>query len=720
MISFGKLPLDAIGPLEQPRSPTSGGSALWKLTQARYWVQSPVRAVLLLGTVAILMLLIATEIYLIDLRRSELRHAIEEATSVSKIIGDQTTRALQGVDLVVGGIADRIGNLGQSQLSSSDFLVHTMLKSRIEGMPHIGALFLVDAEGKVVNASADFPIPRVTVADRGYFQFHRTHTKEDVFIGRPLVNRMGGEWTVHMSRRIERSDGRFAGVVVAALNLAYFEQLHDLDLEYISPIALYLKDGSLLTRTPRNEEMIGMPFPLLAAPPGAADSLRRERIRGDAPGTVIYRDIAGFPLTLVVSSLDEAALSAWRHNAITLWAGAGAMAAFIALITFLLLRELKREQTLADNLAQTGETLRALVDTAMDAIVTVDMEQRIVLFNPAAEKMFACNASEALGAPLTRFLPQRVRSVHEGHVNGFHDSQRTSRAIGGNVAGLRADGEEFPVESTISKVSVGGRTLFTAVLRDVSARHRAEAVLTATNAELRRLSESLIMVRESERSRIARELHDELGQQLMRLRLDLSSLAGRLRGSHPELESRVEVMKGLIADTVTAVRRITTELRPPLLDDLGLVAAAEWLVTDFSQRSGVAVEADIDPAADECDAEMATAIYRILQEALTNVARHASASRVSVALQLVDDAIRLAIEDDGCGMHPPAGPIFCAGNGLVGMRERVIMFSGRLDVGRAAAGGVAIEVHLPRNRHPADPVAVKVSAATTPTRQVPT
>ncbi len=669
------------------------------LARVRHWVQSPVRAVLLLGAIAVGMVLFATEIYLLDLKRHELRHAVEEATSVSQIIGDQTTRALQGVDLVVSGVAERIGSLEQNQLAATDFLVHTMLKSRIAGMPHIAALFLVDAEGTVINASADFPIPQVAVADRDYFQFHRSNTKGEVFIGRPLVNRMGGEWTVHMSRRIDRRDGRFAGVVVAALNLDYFEQLHNLKLEYISPIALYLKDGRLLTRTPRDEDMIGRAFPLLATPAGSTDGLRSERVGGDTSGMVIYRDIAGFPLTLAVSTLDAAALTSWRHNAVTLWSGAGAMATFIALITLLLVRELKREQVLADNLTQTGETLRALVDTAMDAIVTVDMDQRVVLFNPAAEKMFGCSVGEAIGASLTRFLPQRYRSSHERHVDGFHESRSPPRAIAAEVFGLRSNGEEFPVESTISQVTVGGRTLFTAVLRDISERRRAEATVSATNAELRRLSESLIMVRESERTRIARELHDELGQQLLRLRLDLSSLSGRLHASQPELEHKITVMKALLADTVASVRRITTELRPPMLDDLGLVAAAEWLVDDFSQRSNIAVDVDIDPTATECDTDMATAVYRILQEALTNVARHAAASRVSVTLQMENDVLYLAIEDNGHDMHPAADPVVSAGNGLVGMRERVHMFSGRLDVGRSSSGGVRIEVHLPLGQH---------------------
>lgn len=689
------------------------GRAIEALARARRWVQSPVRAVLLLGTLAIGMVLIATEIYLLDLKRNELRHAIDEATSVSRIIADQTARALQGVDLVVAGVADRVGNLGQSQLSATDFLVHAMLRSRIAGMPHIGALFLVDADGRVVNASADYPIPRVMVADRDYFQFHRSHAKGDIFIGRPLVNRMGGEWTVHMSRRIETRDGRFAGVVVAALNLDYFEQLHNLKLEYITPIALYLQDGRLLTRTPRDEDMIGRAFTL---PPHRADadgSPPVGRVGGDAPGVAIYRDITGFPLTLAVSVLDAAALTSWRKNAVTLRLGAGAMAAFIALITLLLVRELKREQVLAENLAQTGETLQAMIDTALDAIVSVDMAQRIVLFNPAAEKMFACSASDAIGAPLARFLPERYREAHARHIAGFREGSATARAMGNEVVGLRANGEEFPVETSLSQVTVAGKTLFTAVLRDISERQRAELALTATNAELRRLSESLIMVRESERNRIARELHDELGQQLMRLRLDLSSLAGPLQKSHPELEKRVKVMKDLLADTVASVRRITTELRPPLLDDLGLVAAAEWLTNDFSRRSGVAIDVDIDAAADACEAGMATAVYRILQEALTNVARHAAASRVFVSLKLEHDALRLTIGDDGRGLHSSSGTIFCAGNGLVGMRERVLMFSGRLSIGEAAAGGVAIEVSLPLRHRDAEPLPAAAAAGTT-------
>ena len=681
------------------------------LARVRHWVQSPVRAVLLLGTLAIGMVLISTEIYLVGLRDSELRHAAEEAGSMSRVIGDQTARALQGVHLVIGSVVDRVSQLEQRRIPLDDGLIHVLLRSRIEGMPHIGALFVVDEHGTVVNASADFPIPQVRVADRDYFQFHRNKPGGEVFIGPPLVNRMGGKWTVHMSHRVNRPDGAFAGVVVAALNLDYFEQLHNLKLEYISPIALYLSDGRLLTRTPRNEAMIGRAFEL---PPHLADAGGAPpvmRFGGDAPGVAIYRDIAGFPLTLAVSALDAAALTSWRENAVTLRLGAGAMAAFIALITLLLVRELKREQALAENLAQTGETLQAMIDTALDAIVSVDMAQRIVLFNPAAEKMFACSAADAIGAPLARFLPERYRATHERHIAGFREGSATARAMGNEVVGLRANGEEFPVETSLSQVTVAGQTLFTAVLRDISERQRAELALTATNAELRRLSESLIMVRESERNRIARELHDELGQQLMRLRLDLSSLAGPLQKSHPELERRVKVMKDLLADTVASVRRITTELRPPLLDDLGLVAAAEWLTNDFSQRSGVAIDVDIDADADACEAGMATAVYRILQEALTNVARHAAASRVSVSLKLEHDALRLAIEDDGHGLHSSLGRIFCAGNGLVGMRERVLMFSGHLELGKSDTGGVAIEVRLPFRHEPAATVAEDSAAA---------
>jgi len=679
-----------------------GGKLTAWVVGVRRWVRNPVRAVLLLGAVAASMVLIATETYLIDLRRHELRHAAGEGKSISRIIGDQTSRALQGVALVVGGVAERIDNLGQGQFAASDFLVHTMLKSRIEGMPHIGALFLVDAEGKVVNASTGFPVPPLTVSDRDYFQFHRTKSSGQVFFGPPLITRLGGEWTVHMSRRVERRDGSFAGVVVAELSLSYFEQLHDLDLEYISPIALYLSDGRLLTRIPRNVEMFGRTFPLPPPSPGGTESLRSERVEGDSPGVVIYRDISGFPLTLAVSILDAAALRSWRQNANTLHIGAGMMAAFIVLITLMLIHELMRQQVLAANLTQTDKTLRALIDTAMDAIVTVDMDQRIVLFNPAAEKMFACNVAEAMGTSFDRFMPMHYRDERNQQLASFHDSWRAPPKMDSEVVALRADGEKFPVEFTVSQVTVAGRTLFTAVLRDISERRRAEAAIKSTSAELRRLSESLIMVREAERTRIARELHDELGQQLMRISLDLSTIEVRLHSSQPEIVDKFRIVTGLLAETVASVRRITTELRPPLLDNLGLVAAAEWLFTDFSQRSGVAVEADIDPAVDECETDVATTIYRILQEALTNVGRHAAASRVCVTLHVDDDAFRLAIEDNGRGMHSPSAQIVCAGNGLVGMRERVLMFAGRIDVENSAMGGVRIGVHLPRNRRSQD------------------
>lgn len=676
-------------------------------TNLRRWMKNPIHSVLVLGVLAMVIAIVVCQTYLIDQRSRELAHATEEATTVSRILVEQTIRSLQGVDLVMTGVAERLHLLAPRREGIDGHLAHLLLSSRIASLPHVSALFMTDARGFVIASSAEYPVRRVSATDRDYFRIPKASAKSEVFVGSPLIDRLSGQWTLHMSRRIEMADGSFSGVIVAALNLEHFERLHDLQLDYIAPITLYLNNGLLVARAPRDETLIGRHFALPLRAAGSTDSWRIERVGGERPGVIIYRDIAGFPLTLAVASPESAALAEWRGDRQNILFGAAVVIAVIAAVTWLLVRELKLEQALARRLLEAGEALEAMVTSAMDAIVTIDARQRIVLFNPAAEAMFGCPALDALGTSLERFLPERFRGAHAGNLTRFGRGPTESRAMnaGREIVGLRASGQEFPVEAAISHVLVNQQSYFTAILRDVSNRRRAEAELRQTNNELRRLSESLITIREEERGRIARELHDELGQQLMRFRLDLSWLANRLRGPTPELADKVKAMQGLVADTVAAVRRINTELRPPMLDDLGLVAAAEWLLDDFRQRTGATVDVQTDGRSDGCDAATATAAYRILQEALTNIARHAEATRVRVRLNLHGESLHLDIEDNGKGMQSAPGRSANTGNGLVGMRERVLMLGGTLTFAEAGGGGTAVSVRLPAQRPAVAPAA---------------
>lgn len=223
----------------------------------------------------------------------------------------------------------------------------------------------------------------------------------------------------------------------------------------------------------------------------------------------------------------------------------------------------------------------------------------------------------------------------------------------------------------------------------------AEARLQESQARLRELAAFRETVREEERSRIARELHDELGQSLTALRIDLAWLRNRYAAADEAAGRRLASSVALVERTTEAVRRISEDLRPRMLDDLGLAAAVEHHVGQFRQRTGIECDLAMNREEFDIDGPTATALYRIVQEALTNVARHAGAARVVISIDEEKDGIRLSVEDDGCGLPEERG-----GNtfGLLGMRERVEMLAGRLQVGGAPEGGTLIEVWLPTHK----------------------
>ncbi|MGW8183049.1 MAG: PAS domain-containing sensor histidine kinase [Burkholderiales bacterium] len=346
--------------------------------------------------------------------------------------------------------------------------------------------------------------------------------------------------------------------------------------------------------------------------------------------------------------------------------------------------------------ADQSSQLHGILQSAMDAIITIDDQHRIVLFNAAAERIFRCPASRAVGGPLERFIPERFRDVHREHIRHFRDQGITTRRMGDEFVlhGLRADGEEFPLEASISRTEAAGRSLLTVILRDITERARTHDALEETNRQLHELYAAMHEVREAERMRIARELHDELAQWLTALKMDVSWLAARLPATEKPLVDKVQKMKQLVDTMVGSVRRIAADLRPAMLDDLGLTPAVEHLVHEFSQRTGIVVSLDLDAAAGEFKDPLVTAIYRMVQEALTNVARHAQATEVRVSVRVVEGHLRVAVGDNGKGVDAEALNKERS-YGLRGIRERARTLGGSASIGTGSRGGTLVEIEIP-------------------------
>jgi hypothetical protein len=355
------------------------------------------------------------------------------------------------------------------------------------------------------------------------------------------------------------------------------------------------------------------------------------------------------------------------------------------------------ERVRSESLLERSESrLRGILDSAMDAIITVDGNQHVVMFNAAAEAMFGCPQAEAIGAPLSWFIPERFRGAHAGHVRGFGEGTIVSRRMGALrlVTGLRRNGIEFPIDASISQVSGRDGKFYTVILRDVSARVLAEEALRRSKEELHELASAAHRAREQEKSRIARELHDELGQALTALQMDVAWCRAKIPPDKDGMAMRLSRMETLLETTVAATRRISADLRPLMLDDLGLLPALEWLVESFTEHTSIRCELAVGNADLELPDLQATAVFRTVQESLTNIAKHAGASRVDVAIEHRDSELTVSVRDDGVGFSPEASRKPNS-YGLLGLRERAALLGGEARVTSAPGRGTHVEVRFP-------------------------
>jgi signal transduction histidine kinase len=278
---------------------------------------------------------------------------------------------------------------------------------------------------------------------------------------------------------------------------------------------------------------------------------------------------------------------------------------------------------------------------------------------------------------------------------------------------MRKNGTKFPVEISLSPLETDEGMLVSASVRDITERKNLENQLRTfnraleeqvkakteslieSNESIRQLAQRLEDVREEERARIAREIHDELGQQLTGLKMDISWTEKGLRaGDVGEAADKMQEALGLLDKAIQTVRKIATDLRPSILDDLGLLAALEWQAHEFGKRSGIRAifhtteeEVDVSP-------RIAISLFRICQESLTNVARHSGAEEVMIQFRRDGDRLILRIEDDGKGFDPDEKS-WNKSLGLIGMKERSLMIGGQLEIKSQPGEGTSLTVSLP-------------------------
>jgi PAS domain S-box-containing protein len=353
--------------------------------------------------------------------------------------------------------------------------------------------------------------------------------------------------------------------------------------------------------------------------------------------------------------------------------------------------------SLEQALREGEERYRSLVELSPEAIVVHSLGI-IIYVNEATVRLFNVRSRDDLiGRSFLDFVPpQSIDEVRRRMQNPPDPEAKREPML---VRSRRADGSEFILEALGSRVTYRGQPAGQVILRDITERVRAEQELTTSREQLRNLSTYLQSAREAERASIAREIHDELGGALTALKMDLAMIddifppTGQtsLRAA---LQKKVDSMAELIDSTVKTMRRIVTALRPVLLDSLGLNAAIEWHAEDFQHRTGIVCTVRLPAEDTVLDRERSTAVYRIFQEALTNVARHAGATMIDASLHVEGSVLMLTVSDNGKGIRPDQ-LANTKSFGIMGMRERALIFGGEVTLTGIPGTGTTMSLRLP-------------------------
>ena len=370
----------------------------------------------------------------------------------------------------------------------------------------------------------------------------------------------------------------------------------------------------------------------------------------------------------------------------------------------MIMRDISERRSAEEQLDRLHHHNQVVLNSAGEGIYGVDREGRLTFANPAAAKMFNWDAEALIGQSVHSLVHRNDRSsspltrpccpIEETITKGEPREQ-----VDGTF--WRKDGSSFSVEYVSTPIHERGEIVGAVVVfKDTTERKRAEAQLKDSLRLLRKLSGRMEGIREEERGRIARELHDELGVGLTCLKIDLSRLSGligeRLAASdRAKVDEKIRGMKEQVESTISSVQRIVAELRPGVLDDLGLVAAIEWQCRDFQRRTGIVCHCTVSHEDLRVDSEHATAVFRICQEALTNVTRHAQATEVQVRLEDEGAGLSLQVADNGKGI-PHDRLTDSKSFGLLGMRERAGLLGGDVQIETREGEGTTIRLHLPR------------------------
>lgn len=354
-------------------------------------------------------------------------------------------------------------------------------------------------------------------------------------------------------------------------------------------------------------------------------------------------------------------------------------------------RDITNRKIAETALAENEKKFRLLLENSPNAIFELDLNGVHQYVSPATTEIFGYTVEETIGAHFAQYLPEeKIPEAFEI----FNKILSGERVLSYVSEAVRKDGKKIFADFCIAPIMKDGEVIgIQGITRDITAQKQAEMALAESRETLRQLTKHLHSAREDERAAIARELHDELGQVLTAINMEASWINGKLAGTSP-LKPQAESVATLARGAIRSVKRIISELRPTLLNDLGLPAAIKWQTQEYQNHIGIRFQVAIEPEEIDVGEELGIAVFRIFQEATTNIIRHAGATTAWVSLKKKDGKIELVVKDNGIGFSGESSPVEKS-FGILGMRERAEMLGGDLGISSRPGKGTTVCVRLP-------------------------
>lgn len=588
-----------------------------------------------------------------------------------------------GVGAAVAG-ANELQSLGGIARASSSDLTSTLQK-QLTGGDYVRFLFVADVERFALasreHASESRQIPDWLTTDQVGMS--------ETWVGRPIDDpERPGQLLIPIAQRIH-AGGNATSWAGGLFSFDGFDDVYRQFRDQILMMGLITTDGRILVRSPK----VGRRDVSAGDSVASNETFRRAIAGGNAGviegyGTVVKKDVIyaydlmnGYPVYIVAGQARDAALAPWRNRREMSIAATAGFTALVLVMTSLLNHYIYR-------LRRREHHYRTLFNNAQFSAFLLEGD-RFVDSNRTAVRMFGLqDGGSAAGLTPWQLSPEYQPDGQRSDEAARARIETALREGGTTFEWLhkRIDsGEVFPAEVDLSTLSTGRSVLALAVVHDVTLRKRAEHDLHVLSAELMR-------TQDEERRKIGRDLHDSTGQTLAALELGLSQLMQDSKLTVIGRRDQLEHCARLAMQCSTEIRTASYLLHPPLLDELGLLSALRWLADGFQRRSTIDVRLDLPASMHRLSPDHELCLFRIAQEALTNIHRHAASPWAAIRLKVQSNSVMLEIEDAGRGFEPRTSAL---GVGLAGMRERIRHIGGIFSVESTSAGGTRVRATIP-------------------------